>query len=221
MAVVDYANVEDLRYILRGIDLVISTIPGEAQLNLIHAARFARVRTFVPSEFEGTLANRPRTGDLLDRGSSGSALQLLNEYAQEARNRRAMRYAVFTCGVFYERFQPGGLGATGNIGLGSGVAAPGSYLVNADAAGADVVHRNARGREIVVSMTSLFDVARFVAAAIDIGPERWPRELRMRGDQLTVQAIVQALSDARGGACHPSLAFQDCHQQTMKLTSYL
>lgn len=209
MAIVDYANYENLRYVIRGVDTVLSTITGEAQLNLIHAARFARVHTFVPSEFEGALENRPHTGDLLDRGSSGAALQLLNECAQSTATTRPMRYTVFSCGIFYERFQPGGLGTTLNIGLGSSAATPGSYLVNADAARAEVVHETAQGQPIVISMTSMYDVARFVAAAIEIGPERWPRELRMRGDQLTVQDIVQACSDARGGVpSFPRFFFQ-------------
>lgn len=200
MAVVDYANVEELRYTLRGLDLIISTIPGESQINLIDAARYARVRTFVPSEFEGALAHRPTADDPLDRGSA-PALRLLSEWSQSTPDSHALRYTVFSCGLFYERFQPGGLGTMMNIGAGSHVHNPGAYVLNTDTAEAEIVERNAQGRTCAVSMTSLFDVARFVAAAIEIGPERWPTEFKMRGDQLTVMELVEACSTASRGKC--------------------
>jgi hypothetical protein len=55
VVVVDYDNQTDLLYALRGTDLVISTISGSPQINLIDAASRAEVRRFVPSEFEGNL----------------------------------------------------------------------------------------------------------------------------------------------------------------------
>ena len=109
-----------------------------------------------------------------------------------------MQYTVFSCGVFYERFAPGGL-ATYNIGFGSNVANPGDYLVDVAAQTAEVVEHNAQGRPIQVSMTSVYDVARFVAAAIELGPGNWPHEYKMRGDQMSVRDIVGACSNARGG----------------------
>lgn len=217
VAVVDYANVPELRYTLRGIDLVISTISEEPQLNLIDAARHARVRTFVPSEFEGALGHRPTSNDPFDRGS-GVALRRLNEWSQSTSGNYALRYTVFSCGVFYERFQPGGLGTILNIGAGSNIHTPGSYLMNVDTAGAEIVNQNAQGGPFVVSMTSLYDVARFVAAAIEIGPDRWPRELRMRGDQLSVIDIVGACSTAsRGEFFPPCVVLGWLHQINMML----
>ncbi|KAF3761078.1 NAD(P)-binding protein [Cryphonectria parasitica EP155] len=194
-AVVNYADVQQLRYTLRGVDLVISTIPGESQLNLIDAARHAQVRTFVPSEFEGALAQRPTSDDPLDRGSV-AALRLLDQWSQSTSTHHGMRYTVFSCGIFYERFASGGL-ATLSLGAGEGVQNPGDYLLNVDAATAEVVAHTAQGRPIDISMTSIYDVARFVAAAIEIGPEHWPRELRMRGDHMTVTEIVRECSSAR------------------------
>jgi hypothetical protein len=88
---------------------VISTISGTEQYNLIDAARRARVRCFVPSEFEGSLRARPRD-DPIDTGSA-HALEFL-ERCTTARHGR-MRYTVFSCSVFYERFAPGGLAAYG------------------------------------------------------------------------------------------------------------
>lgn len=195
MAVVDYANAPDLRYAVQGLDLVISTISGQSQLNLIDAVRHAQIRTFVPSEFEGVVANRPRSDDPLDRGSA-AALRLLDECSRSTSNGPTLRYTVFSCGVFYERFQPGGLGAMLNIGAGSNVHMPGSFLLNVNTGTAEIVNQTAQGRPVAVSMTSVYDVARFVAAALEIGPDRWPREFRMRGDQLSVMDIVSVCSTA-------------------------
>lgn len=195
VAVVDYSNVEELRYTLQGVELVISTISGGPQLNLIDAARRARVRTFVPSEFEGALSGRPTSNDPLDRGSE-AALGLLQQWPQSNSSPPAMRYTVFSCGVFYERFAPGGL-ALLNISTGPNVQSSGDYLVNIGNATAELVEYNAHGVPVVVSMTSVYDVARFVAAAIEVGPNDWPREFRMRGDQLSVRDIFRACSSVR------------------------
>ncbi|KUI58435.1 hypothetical protein VP1G_05698 [Cytospora mali] len=195
VAVVDYTNVEELRYSLQGVDLIISTVSGAPQLNLIDAARRARVRTFVPSEFEGALAGRPTSNDPLGRGSE-AALSLLQQWSQPRSPSHAMRYTVFSCGVFYERFAPGGL-AFLNISTGSNVQNSGDYLVSFDNGTAEIVEFNAHGVPIVVSMTSVYDVARFVAAAVEVGPSNWPREFKMRGDQLSVRDIYRACSSVR------------------------
>lgn len=197
VAIVDYTDVQALQYTLRGVDLLISTVQGDSQLNLIEAARRARVRTFVPSEFEGALAHRPTADDPLDRGSA-AALRLLSEGSRSRSSSHRMRYTVFSCGIFYERFHPGGL-AFFNIGAGANVQLPGDYLLDVNTATAEIVQRNAQGGSAALSMTSIYDVARYVAGAIEIGPENWPEELRMRGDQLTVVELVQACSTARAG----------------------
>lgn len=213
MAVVNFADVEDLRYTLQGVDLVISTIPGASQLHLIEAAHLARVRTFVPSEFEGALARRPpASNDPLDDRGSAQALDRLTQLSQpqpppqpqHSRPRPSppplppMGFTVFSCGVLYERLAPGGLTAF-NIGGGQTLSGQGDYLADIGNATAEIVETNAQGGTVLVSMTSVFDVARFVAAAIEIGPERWPRELRMRGDQLSVRDIVARAMSVRGG----------------------
>lgn len=195
VAVVDYNNIEELRYTLQGVELVISTISGCPQLNLIDAARRARVRTFVPSEFEGALAGRPTSSDPLGRGSE-AALDILQQWTQSSSSPPAMQYTVFSCGVFYERFAPGGL-ALLNISTGPNVPNSGDFLVNIGNATAEIVEFNAHGGPVVVSMTSVYDVARFVAAAIEVGPNVWPREFKMRGDQLSVRDIVRACSSVR------------------------
>lgn len=193
MAEVDYSNVQRLRYILRGVDLVISTIGGDEQLCLINAARLARVRYFVPSEFEGGIDQRPANDPLDDRGSA-AALEALRRPSPQGSP--TMVYTVFTCGILMERFAPGGLSQY-NMGRSSYVQVPGDYLVNIHTATADIVETNSEGRPVQVCMTSVHDVARFVAAAIEIGPRNWPREYMMRGDHMTVRDIVGACSRFR------------------------
>ncbi|KAH6844984.1 hypothetical protein B0I37DRAFT_446938 [Chaetomium sp. MPI-CAGE-AT-0009] len=193
VAIVDYDDVENLRYTLQGVDLVISTISGNEQLNLIDAARRARVRVFVPSEFEGDLSHRP-ANDPLDRGSQ-SALQLLEGWSQSKSHR--LRYTVFSCGIFMERFGPGGLQTYG-IGAGSGIQGPDDYLVNLQEARAEIIMGNSSGRPVRISMTSVYDVAQFITAALDLGLDNWPKEFRMRGDSVTAQELVETCSNALG-----------------------
>jgi nucleoside-diphosphate-sugar epimerase len=193
VAIVDYDDVENLRYTLQGVDLVISTIVGNEQLNLIDAARRARVKIFVPSEFEGDLNHRP-ANDPLDRGSQ-SALELLEGWSQSKSHR--LRYTVFSCGVFMERFGPGGLQTYG-IGAGSGIQGPDDYLVNIQEARSEIIPANSSGRPVRISMTSVYDVAQFITAAIELGLDSWPKEFRMRGDSITVQELVETCSNTLG-----------------------
>lgn len=192
LAVVDFANVEELRYALQGVDLLISTIAGVEQLNLIDAARRARVRVFVPSEFEGPLSHRP-ADDPLDRGSQ-AALGLLRQ-SQSKPN--GMQYTVFSCGLFMERFGPGGLQAY-NLGASTGVQNSNDYLVDISQAAGEIIETSPSGRPVQVVLTSVYDVARFVAAAIELGPSNWPREFKMKGDQMTVRDLIATCSNVRG-----------------------
>lgn len=133
-----------------------------------------------------------------------------------------MAYTIFSCGVFYERFLPGGLGRLG-IGRSMNLYSAGDYLLNIETAVAEVVSATADGRPVVVSMTSVCDVARFVAAAVEIGLERWPREFCMRGDQLSVEGIVSACSTGKNGALNlihrsPTIFVLT---QTLTLTTWL
>ncbi|KAK5661278.1 hypothetical protein OQA88_11172 [Cercophora sp. LCS_1] len=193
VAVVDFENVEDIRYALQGTDLVISTISGAEQLNLIDAAKRVRVRYFVPSEFEGEIGRRP-TNDPIDRGFQATR-EVLERFSQLRTH--PMRYTVFSCGLFMERFGPGGLQAY-NMGSSQGVQAPNDYLVNVAEATAEVVETDRRGRPAQVALTSVYDVAQFMAAAVELGPANWPNEFRMRGDCMTVRELVAACSTVRG-----------------------
>lgn len=109
-----------------------------------------------------------------------------------------MDYTVFSCGILYERFAPGGLADYG-MGRREGLDHPGTYLVDIGNGTADIVETNALGRPVQVCMTSVDDVARFVAAALELGPGTWPREFKMRGDRMSVRDIFAKCSNVRGG----------------------
>lgn len=191
--VVDYGDPGRLTFALQGVDLVISTISGREQLNLINAAVRGRVRIFVPSEFEGSLSRRPAHHDPLDRGSS-QAIHLLKQLSQQSR----IKYTVFSCGVFMERFHPYGLGYL-NIGHGCGISSAGDYLVDMHRATAEYAERDSKGRSVRICLSSVYDVVRFLVAAIDLGAERWPSEYTMRGDRMTLREVVDTCSAVRNG----------------------
>ncbi|KFA64966.1 hypothetical protein S40285_03852 [Stachybotrys chlorohalonatus IBT 40285] len=186
--VVDYYDHDSLCFALQGIDLVISTISGGEQLNLIHAAGQSSVRLFVPSEFEGPLANRPTDYDPLDRGTS-EVVALLRQYSA------TMKYTIFSCGVLMERFSPGGLGYYG-IGYNTGIPNAGDYLINLEHATADIVEKDHHNRHVYVCLTSLNDVVRFIVAAVALGPNTWPREYTMRGDRMSLRDLASACGRA-------------------------
>lgn len=190
----NYDSQIDLRFALRGIDLVISTVSGNPQINLIDAAAHSGVRRFIPAEFEGPVSRRPRN-DPLDRGRA-ACLDRLRHWSRS--NHHRMPFTVFSCGVFYERFARGGLGSLG-IGAGSNVYYQGTYLMDVGMGTAKVVENTASGRPIQVSMISVQDVGRFVVAALDLRVQNWPEEFTMQGDRRTVTEILRWAESVKGG----------------------
>ncbi|KAI9900018.1 hypothetical protein N3K66_004280 [Trichothecium roseum] len=186
---VDYNRHDSLRYALRGIDLCISTVAGPEQINLIMASADSGVRLFVPSEFEGSMRQRP-AHDPMDRGSI-QAMSLLKHLDSTKR----MKYTIFSCGLFMERFSPYGLGHF-QIGYGTSVASPGDYLLDARTGVAEYVELNQRRRNIQVCLTSVFDLVKFIVAAIDLGPGEWPKEWTLRGDRKSIRELLTAYSAA-------------------------
>ncbi|KAF5022792.1 hypothetical protein F66182_5156 [Fusarium sp. NRRL 66182] len=192
---VDYNDGSSLSYALHGVNLVISTFSGDEQLNLINAAAQSGVQFFVPSEFEGCLERRPEHDQLDTYSYSSQARTLLRRWARSSQ----MKWTVFSCGIFMERFLPQGLGSL-MIGHGCNLANAGSYLLDMNSYTAEYVERNARGHTVRVCMTSVYDVVQFVIAAIDLGPANWPREFTMRGDRLSVRDVVGQVSRALNAA---------------------
>ena len=109
-----------------------------------------------------------------------------------------MRFTIFSCGVFYERFARGGLASLG-IGASTGVYYQGSYLMDIEYSTAEVVEETASGQAIYLCLTSVHDVARFLVAALDLDPNNWPSEFRMCGDRMTVADVVRWGEYIKGG----------------------
>ena len=174
-------------YALTGIDTVISTVSGTSQLALIEAAVRCGCRRFVPSEFSGPPARRPLE-DAIESAKT-ETLDRLRYYAGQIES------TVFVCGIFYERFAPGGMGALG-LGLGSGISGEGDYVLDMRNFHAEIPSHDREGREVHVSMTSAQDVARFVVRALDFA--HWPLELWMQGDRMSVWNLVMEAEAIRG-----------------------
>ncbi|TKA80026.1 hypothetical protein B0A49_02304 [Cryomyces minteri] len=190
--VVDYNDPESLLFALRGIDTVISTVTGPPQLQLIRAAVQIGVRRFAPAEFDGPPSLRPNP-DPLDRGQAAALAWL-------AHHRNSIQSTVFVCGILYERFQQGGL-AQSRIGLSSGVAGEGDYIMDIRNMSAQVPVWMADNSYATVCLTAAHDVGRFVAKAIDL--PQWPAELRMCGERVTVNTLVQLVQQLKGTTFNP------------------
>lgn len=185
--VVQYDNQESLRYALNGVDTVISTVSGPPQYKLIEAAVQKRIRRFAPAEFDGIPSLRP-ADDPLDRDRA-NALRLLEHY------KAYMQYTVFACGIFYERFAPGGMAATG-LGRSSGISGEGDYLLNIRNMAGEAPLYNSSNQHSVICMTAVQDVARFVVRAVDLAD--WPPVLSMYSERMIVYQFVGYVQQLTG-----------------------
>ncbi|OCL01972.1 NAD(P)-binding protein [Glonium stellatum] len=184
---VDYNNLESLKHSLMGVDTVISTVTGTPQLRLIEAAVAQRVRRFAPAEFEGSPSLRA-VGDPLDRGKA-EALRVLHHYSGYIQS------TVFTCGILYERFAVGGL-AGQQIGINSGFANEGDYILDARNMTAQAPVYDSANNLATLCLTSAYDVGRFVVRALDMA--QWPSELTMCGERVTVSTLIDIVKQCRG-----------------------
>jgi len=188
--VVNYSDPASLQHALMGVDTVISTVTGDPQLRLITAAVQARVRRFAPAEFGG-LSTAPPANDPLDPGQyRATALSWLQHY------RSSIESTQFLCGILYERFAPGGL-RQHKLGLNSGVAEEGDYIINVRTMAAQApVYDAADQPTVTICMTAAQDVARFVVRAIDM--PQWPPVLTMYGERITVHGLTTLVQEIRG-----------------------
>lgn len=194
----DYNDQNGLRFKLHGVHTVISTVSGTAQLALIDAAASVHVRRFAPAEFEGPPALRPP--QVLPDRDKDASLARLRQYAQHPNY--SMAYTVFTCGILYERFAPGGMAASA-IGTECGIGGEGEYLMNIRSMRARIPHYNVAGEVVHICMTSAEDVGRFVVAALEL--PQWPEELRMRGERMSASDVVRVAEVMRGLNFHSAL----------------
>lgn len=185
--VVDYNDTASLQHALMGVDTVISTVSGNAQLRLIEAAVQCRVRRFAPAEFEAQPGLRSQS-DSAERGKS-LALAHLQHY------RSYIQSTVFVCGILYERFSVNGM-ISHRIGVNTGYGNEGDYIVDVRNMTADAPVYDSAGNLSYLCLTSAYDVGRFVTKALDMA--QWPAEMSMCGERMSVNALVEAIKTYRG-----------------------
>ncbi|KAH7026175.1 uncharacterized protein B0I36DRAFT_365777 [Microdochium trichocladiopsis] len=197
VAVVDYHDTDGLRFLLQGVNLVISTIPSLEQLSLIEASRAAGVDRFVPAEFEGLTSQRPPPevfDPYVGKGSS-DARALLRRCSRSKSN--PLKYTIFSCGMFYERFGPGGLQANG-MGASFEIYGHRDYMIDIDRGVAQLPATGPNGRPVGIALTSAYDVARIVVAALELGINNWPHEFKMCGDRMSSMQLSRLCSEVMG-----------------------
>jgi len=170
-----------------GVDTIISTVTGNAQLKLIDGAVTCRVRRFVPAEFEGQPSLRSQNG-LLDRGRA-AALALLQHY------RGYIQSTVFVCGMFYERFSVNGM-VSHRIGVNTGYGNEGDYIADPRNMTAVAPVYDSSQNLSTLCLTSVYDVARFVVRSLEMAS--WPQEMTMCGELMTVQTLIDTIQLCRG-----------------------
>lgn len=168
-----------------GVDTVISTVMGDAQLRLIEAAVQRRVRRFAPAEFEGQPGLRGQN-QLLDRGRN-AALNLLYHY------RGYIQYTVFVCGIFYERFSVGGLVGQ-RMAVNTGYGNEGDFIANPRNMTSIAPVYDAGQNLSWLCLTSMYDVAQFVVRSLDM---TWAPEMSMCGERMAVSTLVELIRSCR------------------------
>lgn len=162
---------------------------------LLEAAAAAQVRHFIPSGFSGPEQCAPQNTirtdwqDLIDR--------LRFHEAQSS-----MRFTIFTCGVLYEHFGPGGLNAlqisTFNNKHAS-IGEEGDLLIDFRA-GRATIPVIPGCEEASICMTSARDVARYIVATLQAYEDLslWPQEFKFCTEQLTMSELLALCSRVRG-----------------------
>lgn len=179
----------ELNYLLTGADLVISTVAGSDQIALIEAAVATGVPRFIPSEFSG-LTNLQPLHDPPDKRRQ-EALDKLQQYQAQG----LLRSTVFSCGLFYEHFGPGGLQAVQidmKQSLGNG-----HFLVNME--GSQIM-APCDLPIVYVSMISARDAARCVVAALAL--QQWPTEFTFCAERLSLNDIREICERVKGTNIH-------------------
>lgn len=77
--------------------------------------------------------------------------------------------------------------------------------MDVEASTAEIVERQSGGQPVAISLclTSVYDVAQFLVAALDIRLQNWPAEFRMQGDRRTVAEVLQWAESVKGGELSP------------------
>ncbi|KAI9817503.1 MAG: hypothetical protein M1827_001113 [Pycnora praestabilis] len=174
---VDYTNHTALVNALRGVHTVISAIAAlddsfrTSQLALLSAAKEAGVKRFAPSEFAHATYE-------------GIDLYQPKAMVWDAVRKSGLEYTKFTCGLFMN-----GLATGTPRGEKEALAGlrPWNFVFNVRAGTADLPGDGTAK----VTLISMQDVGRFVAAALDL--EYWDEESGMVGETLSCNGILALL----------------------------
>lgn len=193
--VVTYDDPSALAYTLKGVDLVISTINGKPQLALLNAAAAAQVRHFIPSSFSGPEQCAPQNTVKTDWQDLTDCLRLHETQS-------LLRYTIFTCGVFYEQFGPGGLNALQISTFNNNhacIGEEGDLLIDFRA-GRATIPVVSSGVEVAICMTSARDAARYVVAALQAFEDltNWPQEFKFCTQRFTMTELLAVCLRVRG-----------------------
>ncbi|PTB65833.1 NAD(P)-binding protein [Trichoderma citrinoviride] len=179
---VDYASHAQLVDALQGVDTVYSCIWTHGpdiqatQLALLDAAKEAKVRRFVPSEWSVPAYD-------------AVAFYKPKEAVWEAVKKSGLEYTRFICGIWMNVWGPGA--THDEVGARAGYAGP-PFL--ADIKGGSIaVPGDGTGK---ISTTHMVDVGKYAAAALDF--DKWEPDSVVVGDELTVNELADKIEQATG-----------------------
>lgn len=184
----DYGSIPSLVNALSGVHTVISVLKivgphaVEYETNLLHAAKAAGVRRFAPAAFENGPLATVRVTIL-------------------AMNKPAVWQACLDSGLEVARFSGGMF--MNYLALGSGIddATQGLFdepIIWDVSAGKVEMPVREDGTAPKLTMTSLRDIGRFVAAACEMSEGRWEGSMQMVGQVVAVDEVTQIIEEVTG-----------------------
>ncbi|KAI5793171.1 hypothetical protein EDC01DRAFT_88042 [Geopyxis carbonaria] len=200
---VDYSVHVKLHRALLNVHTLISTIShSEPQLALIDACLTAGVLRFVPAEFEGDLDSRPLAA-VKDPDSPFSHRDRFDVLDRLREERHRIESTIFVCGLFYERFAPGGLKGSGICASEGFMKNEADYLLNYRNATIPALPMSSKTKkdngdqhEVIACFTAAKDVGKFVAKAL--GMEKWPAQLRCYGERMRLLDVIEIAEKVKG-----------------------
>jgi len=214
---VDYTRPSSLHTALLGVDTLISTISNEPQLSLVDACLSARVRRFAPSEFQDVPNTRPVVAP---PHLARDRMTILHRLREE---KHRLESTVFSVGLLYEWFGPGGLQGQGVVRDGGVLRGEAAMLLDYRHALGKVPKCAGRGHgrageelqdEVRNCYTAAKDVGKLVALALEL--ESWPEQLRICGQRVTLDELVEAAEEARGKEFDiTQISWEDLHDQLL------
>ncbi|KAM0262120.1 hypothetical protein ACHAQJ_001861 [Trichoderma viride] len=180
--VVDYDSHEQLTKALEGVHTVLSCIwvygpaVGSTQLALLEAAKEAKVKRFVPSEWATPSYDKV-------------SFYKPKESVWEAVKKSGLEYTRFINGVWLNVWAAGAPRdqAVGRAGYGGP-----EFLVDING-GSILIPGDGSGK---ITVTDMRDIGKFVVAALDF--EKWDEDSIIVGDKLSINEVVEKIEKVTG-----------------------